>query len=234
MPSATPEAAPSALPHGVVLVPAAGVVATLGVVLATGALPVLALAVGTVVVLVGAWRLRADQAVAGTLFVVGVGFGLTTLPHLATTPGYSRWTPLVLLGVGGLYALFLLAKFAVKAAIQLLGRRYADAALVAELWDVGASVASLFYLAWQALSFAERVVRSVAVAVVGPSMVLLNAYMTLATRLSETVVDLSLLFFTTAVVLGFHTLSTWTRAAGLARRWNRSTTDRATVDDSRP
>jgi hypothetical protein len=227
--------APTSPPRGVALVPATvGVAATLIVVTTTGALPVLSLAVGTACVLLGAWRLRADQAVAGTLFVLGVGFGLATLPTVATTPGYTRWTWLVLVGVGGLYALFLLAKFAVKAVVRFLGRRYADAALVAELWDVGASVASLLYLVWQVLSFAERVVRSVAVAVVGPSMVLLNAYMTLAMRLSETVVDLSLLLFTVAVVLGFHTLSTWTRATRLVRRWGRPEREGDHADSPRP
>jgi hypothetical protein len=221
-------------PRGVAVVPAAvGTALTLAVAVGTDALPVLALAAGAALVLLVAWRLRADQSVAGTLFVLGVGFGLAALPLGATD--YTRWTWLVLVGVGGLYALFLLAKFAVKTVVRAVGRRYADADLVAELWDVGASVASLLYLVWQALSFAERVVRSVAVAVVGPSMVALNAYMTVATRISQSVVDLSLLLFTVALVLGFHTLATWTRAAGLVRRWGRPEGENAdATDGSRP
>lgn len=199
----------------------AGVGATLAVVLATGALPVLALAVGTAVVGLVAWRLRVDLAVAGTLFVLGVGFGLLGL--VPTASGYTQWTPFILVGVGGLYGLFVVAKVTVKAVVRAVGRRYARGDLAAELWDVGASVVSLLYVVWHALSFAERAVRSLVVALVGPSMVVLNTYLTLAAQVSEAVVDVSVLLFTVAVVLGFHTLSTWTRAATLVQRWGRPT-----------
>lgn len=206
-----------------VLAATLGVGATLAVVLGTGALPVLSLAVGTAVVGLVAWRLRVDLAVAGTLFVLGVGFGL--LAVTPTAPGYTQWTPLILVGVGGLYGLFVVAKVAVKAVVRLIGQRYARGELAAELWDVGASVVSLLYLVWHALSFAERAVRSLVVALVGPSMVVLNTYLTLAAQVSEAVVDISVLLFTVAVVLGFHTLSTWTRAATLVQRWGRPTRD---------
>ncbi|QLG61071.1 hypothetical protein [Halorarum salinum] len=160
-------------------------------------------------------RAPSSYGLTGSLYLVGLGV-LSYTPVLSTQA--TGLTRLILLVVGILYLAFLTLKSGVKIVLRNIGQRYFSTDTLSELWDVGVSSWSIIYIVWNAFQLLERVIRSIAISILGPGSMITNILVVGSRNgFRGWVFDVSLIIFVVCVMLSFHTLATWHSAAKLKR-----------------
>jgi hypothetical protein len=189
--------------------------------------PAAALAVGAVVTALVHWRSveKRDFRVAGTVYALAAATGVLSVEGL---PAVVRWSVYPsLLGFGLLSLLVVAAFVVVRIGARAVARRFVPDDVAESVAEFASTLASAGLLLWTLVQTQERLVRTGGVATFGTAALaadVLGYRLPYDPAFLQSAIDVQVIVFAGAVVVGFHTLASWEaawRVAGATARSGR-------------
>lgn len=184
-------------------------------------------AAGAVVTALLHWRHdgRRRYRRAGTVFVLATAALLAALP---TVPAVYRWSLIPSLAAFGLLSALVLAVFVfIKVGVRAVASRFVPEEYADALADFASTLSSALIIAWTVIQAQERLARTAGTGFLGSAALAANWYgykLPIDVGMIEHTVEVTVVVFVGAVVVGFHTLASWDsawRVAGQAARHSR-------------
>jgi hypothetical protein len=192
---------------------ALGAAVTVGI--ASPVPPAAAVAGGALLTAIVHWSTlaRRDFRLAGTVYALVAAAGLASVEGL---PPVVRWSVFPSLLWFGLCSLLLVAAFVlVRVVSRTVARRFVPEDVAESIADFVSALASAALLLWTLLQTQERLVRTGGVATlgtVGLAADLLGYRLPFDAGFLRHAIDVQVVVFVGAVIVGFHTLASWEAA----------------------